>query len=215
MTKRTVLRYLGLMGGLLVWGYAAAEQPVPAPAPAPVIEPQIDRRDIRIPKIRSNDIEIGAYTGILSVQDFGARTASGFRIGYHITEDFFVEGTYGRSTVSDQTYYDRGIPIFTSREQKLTYYYLSMGCNLFPGEVFFGKNWAMTSAVYLTGGIGNVSFASEDHTAFNFGIGVRILPISWLSARFEVRDHIFDSDILGKNEIKHNFEMTLGLAAYF
>jgi hypothetical protein len=26
---------------------------------------------------------------------------------------------------------------------------------------------------------------------------------------------MFSSDLLGKNELKHNFEMTLGLAAYF
>jgi len=73
----------------------------------------------------------------------------------------------------------------------------------------------MTSAVYLIGGVGNVNFNREDHTAFNFGIGIRVLPVDWVSLRFEMRDHMFESDLLGKNELKNNFEMTLGLAAYF
>jgi hypothetical protein len=33
--------------------------------------------------------------------------------------------------------------------------------------------------------------------------------------RFEIRDHMFNSDLLGKNELTHNFEATLGIAAYF
>jgi hypothetical protein len=42
-----------------------------------------------------------------------------------------------------------------------------------------------------------------------------VLPKDWLSARFEIRDHMFSSDLLGKNQLTHNFEMTLGLGAYF
>ncbi len=174
--------------------------------PEPVIPAQVERREVHIPRISANDLEIGAYTGVLSVQDFGAKSSSGLRLGYHATEDFFVEGTYARSKVSDQAFRRLGIAIFKTEEVDLAYYYLSVGCNLFPGEVFLGKNWAMTSAVYLVGGVGNVKFN---------GVGIRALPVDWLSMRFEIRDHMFDSDILGKNELKHNFEMTLGLAAYF
>jgi outer membrane beta-barrel protein len=183
----------------------------------PVIEPQVDRRQIRIPKINVDDVEIGVYGGILSVQDFGARPASGVRIAYHLTEDFFIEGNYGRSTVSDESFRRPGfaIPLFTQPVVDLTYYFLSAGYNLFPGEVFFGKNWAMTSAVYLVAGVGNVSFNKEDNTAFNFGIGIRVLPWDWLAVRGEMRDLLFQSDVLGKNELKHNFELTLGLSIYF
>lgn len=186
-----------------------------AQSPTSVIDPEINRREVSVPTISAKDIEISAYTGILSIEDFGAESSSGFRIGYHVTEDFFIEGIYGTSTISDESFFDRGIAIFTDRNVKLEYYYASLGINLFPGEVFIGRNWAMTSAVYLIGGIGNVSFADQDQTAYNVGIGIRVLPWDWLSLRFEVRDHIFESDLLGKKEFKHNFEMTLGVGAYF
>jgi len=183
--------------------------------PEPVIPAQVDRRNVHIPKISASDLEVGAFGGILSIQDFGANPSSSFRLGYHVTEDYFVEGMYGRSTVSDQSFRRLGIAIFSKEEVDLRYYNLSIGYNLFPGEVFVGNNWAMTSAVYVVGGVGNVNFNNENHTAFNLGLGIRLLPADWFSIRFEMRDHMFSSDLLGKNELKHNFEMTLGLGSYF
>jgi outer membrane beta-barrel protein len=180
-----------------------------------VIPAQVERRDVRIPKISANDVEIGGFLGILSVQGFGSKPSAGVRLGYHVTEDYFIEGTYGRSKVSDESYRRLGIPLFSSEQVPLTYYNLSVGVNLFPGEVFVGKDWAMTSVVYLVGGVGNVKFNAENHTAYDFGIGIRVLPKDWFSMRFEIRDHMFNSDLLGKNELTHNFEATLGIAAYF
>jgi|SRR5882672_1190855 len=213
MASPVLLSALTVTMSLLVASAAMAQSK--ESVPEPVIPAQVERREVHIPKIRANDVEFGAFAGILSVQNFGAKPTAGLRLGYHVTEDFFLEGTYGRSKVSDQSYRQLGIPIFTKEEMPLTYYYLSVGVNLFPGEVFLGKDRAMTSAVYLVGGVGNVNFASENHTAYNFGIGIRVLPVDWFSMRFEMRDQMFTSDLLGKNELKHNFEMTLGLAAYF
>lgn len=197
-------------------GFAVlATEPVAAQTQEPVIQPQVDRRDIEIPKIDVDDIEVGVYGGILSVEDFGANSVTEARIAYHLTEDFFIEGALGRSTVSDESFRRLGIPIFTERDTDLTFYHLSVGYNLFPGEVFFGSNWAMTSAVYLIGGVGNTDFNDENHTTFNFGIGVRALPKDWLAIRAEMRDLLFESDLLGNNELKNNFELVLGVAVYF
>jgi len=106
----------------------------------PVIQPEVERRNIRIPNIDVDDIEIGLYGGVLSVQDFGASSNSELRIAYHLTEDFFIEGTVGRAKVSDESFRRLGIPIFTQQETNLDYYHVSVGYNLFPGEIFFGKN---------------------------------------------------------------------------
>ena len=204
-----LLRCLAFGAGLLLAAAAFAEPP------EQVIQPELDRREVHIPKIDTEDIEIGVYRGTLSVEDFGANSVKGARLAYHVTEDFFVEGVTARSTVSDESFYRFGIPIFRQRVVDLTFYYLSLGVNLFPGEVFIGKKWAMTSAVYLTGGVGNVNFNQEDHNAFNFGIGIRLLPTDWFAIRAEIRDHLFESDILGQNELKQNFEASLGLSVYF
>ena len=204
-----LMRQIALGTGLLLATDVFAEQS------EQVIQPEIERREIHIPQIDTEDIEIGVYGGTLSVEDFGAESVTGARLAYHVTEDFFIEAVTARSTVSDESFYRFGVPIFTQREVDLTFYYLSVGVNLFPGEVFIGKKWAMTSAVYLAGGVGNVNFNDENQSAFNFGIGIRLLPTDWLAIRAEIRDHLFESDILGKNELKQNFEFSLGLSVYF
>jgi outer membrane beta-barrel protein len=184
-------------------------------SPDQVVEPSLDRREVTIPRIDTEDFEIGVYGGLLSVEDFGSNSVFGGRLVYHVSEDFFVEGVYGQSTVTDEALCNLGLCLFPSREQDLKYYALSVGYNFFPGEVFLSKSRAMTSAVYVLGGVGNTSFLDEDRFTFNFGIGIRMLPVDWLALHVTVRDFIFESDILGTNKMTHNFELTAGLSVYF
>lgn len=182
----------------------------------PVIRPEIDRREIHVPKIDVEDFEIGVYGGILSVEDFGSEPVTGARLGYHLTEDIFVEAQVGRSKVTDEQFlsvFPSGI--FPQRPVDLDYWLVSLGYHFLPGEVFFGQTYAFSSGVYLIAGVGNVEFADVSSTAFSFGIGVRALPVDWLSLRLEMRDHVFDQDVLGRNKRTHNFEFTFGLSVYF
>jgi len=185
------------------------------PSPEQVVKPELERRSLKAPKIDVDDFEVALFAGVLSVEDFGANSVYGVRLGYHVTEDFFVEGTYAMSTVSDAAYRNIGAAIFTEPEVDLRTYDLSVGVNLFPGEIFVGKSWATTSAFYVIGGVGNTSFAHIGHTTFNFGLGLRVLFTDWFAMRLEMRDLMFQSDILYKSELKHNFEMTLGTSFYF
>ena len=180
-----------------------------------VIQPQIDRRDIRTPRIDTEDFEIGLFGGVLSVEDFGAEPVYGARLIYHVSEDFFVEGIVGKSTVSDQTLFDLGLSLFPTREEDLIYYGLSVGYNLFPSEIFLGRQKARTANVYLLAGVGNTSLVSEDYFTFNLGLGVQILPTDWLALHLVLRDYLFESDILGTKEIKNNFEWTFGVTFFF
>ncbi len=185
------------------------------PSAEQVIEPELDRRDIKIPRIDTENFELGVYFGTLSVEDFGSNSVKGVRFDYHITEDFFLEVAYAGSTVSDSAFRRLGLPIFPEEDEDLTYYNISFGYNAFPGEIFLGKKRAWSSAVYLIGGIGNTEFIGEDLTTFNLGIGFRLLPTDWLALRVDFKDYIWDSDLLGDNKTAHNFELTFGLGIFF
>lgn len=210
------LRIAGLIATLAVPAPGNAQSPVPSGTQEPVIQPEVDRRDIKIPKIDVDDLELGLYTGVLSVEDFGSESVQGIRLAYHLTEDFFVEGALGKSEVTDEQFLAI-LPsgIFPRRPVDLDYWAVSIGYHLLPGEVFVGKSYAFGSGVYLIAGIGNVEFADVSSTALSAGLGVRALPTDWLSIRLEMRDHVFDQDVLGKNKRTHNFELTLGLSVYF
>jgi len=180
-----------------------------------VIQPEVSRRDIRIPKIKSSDFEIGAYGGIMSVEYFGSSPVYGARLAYHVSEDYFLEGVYGRTTVSDEAFCNQGLCLFPQRQEDLTYYALSLGYNLFPSEIFIGKQYAMNSAVYVLAGVGNTSLVNESHFTMNFGLGIRVLPRDWLALHVTIRDFLFNSDFLGTNKLTNNFELTGGLSVYF
>src|SRR6185295_1023859 len=75
-----------------------------APTDRPIIDPQVERRVIKRPKIDNEDFEIGVYGGILSIEDFESHAVYGARLAYHLTEDFFLEGTVGRSRAGRTSY---------------------------------------------------------------------------------------------------------------
>jgi len=60
-----------------------------------------------------------------------------------------------------------------------------------------------------------VEYADRDSISYAFGFGIKVLPTDWLSLRLEARDTIFESDLLGENEWKHNFEINLGFGVFF
>jgi outer membrane beta-barrel protein len=195
---------------------SSATQDVDAPPPS-VIEPQVERREVKVPKIRAKDIELGAYYGELSIQDFGAQPVEGGRLDYHINEDLFVEATYGRAKGGRTSYelLSGNVQLLSDAERRFTYYNLSLGYNLLPGEVFIGRNLAMTSALYMIGGIGNVKFAGDQNFAVNFGAGFRVLPTDWLALHIDVQDLVFKSDDIGVNQLKNNLQATIGATVFF
>ena len=94
------------------------------------------------------------------------------RLDYHISEDFFFEATYGRAKAGKTSFeLLSNVQLLSDAERRFTYYNLSLGYNVLPGEVFIGRNLAMTSALYLIGGIGSVKFAGDQNFTVNFGAG--------------------------------------------
>jgi outer membrane beta-barrel protein len=191
-------------------------QDVDAPPPS-VIEPQVERREVKVPKIAAKDIELGAYYGELSIQDFGAQPVAGARLDYHISEDLFVEASYGRAKGGRTSYelLSGNVQLLSDAERRFTYYNLSLGYNLLPGEVFIGRNLAMTSALYMIGGIGNVQFAGDQNFAVNFGAGFRVLPTDWLALHIDVQDLVFKSNDIGIYQLKNNLQATIGATVFF
>jgi len=169
------------------------------------------------PEIDTDDFEIGGYVGMMSVEDFGSNFVYGARLNYHASENFFVEATYGR-TDTDKTSFEilsGGAQLLTDDQRELTYYDLSFGYNLLPGEVFVGGDRAFNSALYVLAGVGNTSFADDEFFTLVFGAGYRMLLLDSLAMHVNVRDHMFDSDLLGQNKTTHNIEFTLSMNYFF
>ena len=185
--------------------------------PPGVVQPRVVRRKVKVPRIRSSNLEIGAHYGIMSIEDFGSHPAYGLDLAYHMTEDFFVRAEVGRSTgglTSFETL-SGNIRLLTEGERKFTYYDLGLGYNFLPGEAFFGRGRAMTSSFYLVGGAGATQFAGDKKFTVTVGAGYQVLPLDWMAVRIGFEDHMFQSDLLGANKLTHNMEAGLGITAFF
>jgi len=183
----------------------------------PVIEPDVERREIEPAKIDTEDFEVGVFVGEMSVEDFGVNTVAGARFAYHITEGFFVELAGGR-TDTEQTSFERlsgAAQLLTDSERRYNYYNLSLGYNVLPGEVFIGRGRALNTALYVIGGVGKTSFAGDDRFTVNYGVGLRVLPLDWFAVHADVRDHVFDIDLLGQQKTAHNLEAHVGVTFFF
>jgi outer membrane beta-barrel protein len=198
-------------------------QSVPTPAqsadeaPPRVVEPEVARREVKVPKIRSSNVEVGLYYGEISIEDFGAHPVWGVTAAYHITEDFFFQAEYGNSKAGRTSFEVLGgnVQLLTEAERRFTYYDLSLGYNFLPGEAFLGRGVAMTSAFYLIGGFGGTDFAGDTKFTVNFGAGYRVVPIDWMAVHITVQDRVFQSSLLGTTKLTNNLEARLGVTVFF
>lgn len=180
-----------------------------------VIEPKVERRDIDVAAIDTEDFELTGFIGLMSVEDFESNAVYGVRLAYHISEWLFTEASYGTTEVGTSSFEKLGGGALLLSDRDLKYYDLSLGYNLFPGEVFFGTRRAWNSSVYLLGGLGSTDFAGNDEFTVTFGFGIKVLPADFIAVRLEARDYMFDTEVTGEKKTTHNLQTTLNVSWFF
>lgn len=181
-----------------------------------VIKPDLQRRDINESNIDSENIELGVFAGILSIEDFSTNPVVGARIAYHVNEDFFVEASYAQSEAGETSFeiLSGGAPFLTDEERDYTYYNLSLGYNL-NGEVFLTDNLVFNSSTYFTLGAGSTDFGGDDRFTVSLGAGYRLLLTDYFAVHVGLKDHIFNSEIIGEEKTTHNIEYGIGATFFF
>ncbi len=181
-----------------------------------VIDPNIERREIEEFDIDSENIEIGIYGGVIAIEDFSSSAVLGLRLAYHINENVFLEANYAQATAGETSFeiLSGGLSFLTADQRDYTYYDLSLAYNL-NGEAFFTDNYVVNTDFFLILGAGTTKFGGEERFTVNAGAGYRILVTDYLSVRFDVRDYVFNSDIIGPEKSVHNLTVTLSTSFFF
>ena len=199
-----------------LFGIGDEEAPPPSSEPpGQVIDPEVERREIKEAAIDREDFELGGFFGIMNIEDFGSDAVYGVRLAYHVTEGFFVEATAAQTEAGLTSFetLSGGARLFDDRT--LTYYNLNLGYNVLPGEVFIGEGRAYNTNFYLLAGLGSTRFAEDDRFTVNFGAGFRFLLTDAVAIHVDFRDHLFDIDVLGEEKTTHNLEGTIGVTVFF
>lgn len=210
--NKCILLAAGWLLGLAICNPASAQSEA-----VQVIDADLDRRDVKPRALDTENFEIGAFYGVISIEDFSSTEVSGLRIAYHLSEDFFFEATYGAAE-GDLTSYEKvsgGSPLFSDKDREYTYYDISLGWNFLPGELFIWDTLSFNTQLYTIVGVGGTEFARGDWFTVNLGLGARILLTDWFAWHLDFRDHIFDRDTFLEDETTHNLEFHTGFTAYF
>ncbi len=178
---------------------------------------EVERRKVSLDDIDTEDFRFGVYGGLLSMQDFGVDTVEGVTGAYHVTEDIYLEGVYFRSKLG-LTSFERlsgGARLLTDDERDLSHYGVNIGIDLLPGESHIGPWAVVNSALYVLGGVGSTHYGGDERFTVTMGFGYRLLATDWFALHLDVRDHLLESDLLGKNENVHNLEVQTGVTVFF
>lgn len=202
-----------LAAALLLPGLA----PATALAAPEGLIPDLDRRTIKLAKIDNENFEVGIAGGLFSIEDFETNPVTVASLTYHITEDFSVAARYGQTTAGKSSFerLSGDALLLDEEDRDLRFYDLSLAVNLFPGEAFLWDRWAVSSSFYVIGGVGATEFAGNQSLTLNGGVGYRMIANDFLSLNFQVRDHVFDTEITGEAKATHNLELSFGLSVFF
>ena len=189
-------------------------------APIKVIEPQRQTSTKTAVRIDTERFQVGAYTGLLSVEDFSASILAGLSANYRISNRFMIQTNYATSSIERSNFEKREqLDFLTSDERTLTYANLLAGYKIFDARSFLGTQRKYDSNIYLLAGPTQVDFAGLSSTGFTLGMSYRFAVTDWLVTTMDVRDHIFSrSEIYSGDDsekLTQNLEFSIGINAMF
>jgi|TARA_B100001057_G_scaffold477903_1_gene547727 outer membrane beta-barrel protein len=210
-TKHLFLKTLCLGAGLCI---ATATQ---AQDDRPLIEPDVTPVPVTEALIDTENFEIGAFVGVLNIEDFESSLLYGGKLTYHLSESFFFEAGVGFAE-GGETSFEKlagNVEVLTDSERDYSYYNINLGYNVLPGEAFFTENYAFNTNFYLIAGAGATDFAGDTRFTLNAGAGYQVLLTDSVAVQIGVRQHYYRIDVLGAEKTSMNTEVSTGLSVFF
>lgn len=182
--------------------------------PVKVIDPDKRVASVQAAAIDTEHFELGAYAGLMAVEDFNTNPVTGISFSYHINRKFIAQVNYGRSTVERAAFEEFNDQYFLE-DYDFKYLNLLAGYNLLDGRSFLGKRRKFNSAIYLMAGVADVSFANNEVTGMVLGVSYKTVITDWLTLNLDFRDTIFNREFLNDDKKTNNTEILVGLNALF
>ena len=176
-----------------------------------IVKPDTEQDLIKDSDIDNISMNFGVYTGLINYENFNSSYMLAMYFSYPFDEDVFVEAEFGISALNDTEYRNIGLPLLSEEEVDLQFYTILVGYNLLPGEVYWSREKTLISRFYLIAGVGSVSFDNNNYVSIQFGAGFKMELDKNKSIRFEARDRMYDTDILGTDKLTNNIEFHLGI----
>ncbi|MBP55523.1 outer membrane beta-barrel domain-containing protein [Marinobacter sp.] len=211
-TKHILLTVLPFAGLLLVPTAVSAQED-----DRPLIEPDVRPQKVDEALIDTENFEIGAFAGIINIEDFESSFLWGGKLTYHLSETFFFEANVGFAEGGETSFEKLAgdVQVLSDEDRDYRYYNINIGMNVLPGEAFLTENYAFNTNFYLIGGAGATDFAGDTRFTVNVGAGYQVLLTDSVSIHLGVREHFYRIDVLGEEKTSMNTEVSGGLTVFF
>ncbi len=217
-TQRIFLKAALCITGLLTLGSAQAEEGEDRPLIAPDVRPQ----QVDEALIDTENFEIGAFFGVMNIEDFESSATYGARVAYHLDESLFLEANIGFAE-GGETSFEKlagNVQLLSDEDREYTYYNVAFGYNILPGEAFFkvpfvDQHYTVNTNFYLLAGAGATDFAGDNRFTGVFGGGYQMIVKDFIALHISVREHLYDIDVLGETKTSFNTEVRGGLSFFF
>ena len=172
--------------------------------------------EVVIGDLDSENVEVSARVGNLSFRHFGVVPAYGGSLAYHPTDSVFVELAVLRATAA-LTSFERlngGLNLLSDDGRDFLFSGLAFGYNVLKADLHM-HSISFKGDVYTLAGGGVTDFADETNYTAQLGTGVRLFWNDWLAIRWQTEALIFDSDVLGVEELTTNILWSFAASVYF
>ncbi|MDO6440630.1 MULTISPECIES: outer membrane beta-barrel domain-containing protein [unclassified Marinobacter] len=183
----------------------------------PLIEPDVKPVPVDEALIDTENFEVGAFVGVLNIEDFESSMVYGGKLTYHLSESFFFEAGIGFAEGGETSFENLAgnVQVLTDSERDYSYYNINLGYNVLPGEAFLTENYAFNTNFYLIAGAGATDFAGDTRFTVNVGAGYQILLTDSVAIHLGVRQHYYRIDVVGPEKTSINTEISSGLSVFF
>jgi outer membrane beta-barrel protein len=164
---------------------------------------------------QTNRHELTAWGGYYVSDMFDGTYTYGGAYTYHMTEDLGVEasGGYTRLTSSGGPELERTFAVLQGRPRRA----LTFDADLayVPAHAKMRLGGAITHLdLYLVAGAGVVDSVLSSDLAANGGFGLKFFLGRAVAVRVDVRDHLYQQQLLARKLVVNDLTTTLGLSLY-
>ncbi|WP_045825441.1 outer membrane beta-barrel domain-containing protein [Teredinibacter turnerae] len=182
----------------------------------PILEPEKQAQPVKTASIDTEVFELGAYAGVLNIEDFNSNLITGFSFNYHFFGSYIAQLNYAVATASKAGFEENsGQNFLADDDYDFRYLSLNAGYKVLEGRSYLGSKRKMESAIYLLGGIETVEFADDSNIGVGLGASYRVVATDWLTINVDIKDHIVNRDFIGDSKLTHNTEFSLGINGLF
>lgn len=166
-------------------------------------------------KIDTEYFDVGIFTGVLNIEDFNSEFVTGFSTTFNANENYFVQFNYLQSDASLSSFERSQGALFSGSDRTFSHFDFLVGYNLLQGEHFFSGNKANLSSLYLVSGVGDTEFGGENSFTYTLGVGYQVAIKRDILIKFDFRDYIYKTNLIGENKSTHNTQLSAALSYSF